>query len=401
MRKALSLCDSKARFAKRAVLFGIFLVVLFLGKLSPIFLFAQDLVWETEGVIFSDATIYNVKVLPLPNASQGGQYRMFFDQGGKIKSALSSDGRSFTIEDGVRVPGTMPAIVKLPDAQPAGGQGRWRMYFASPSGETSSAEGGAFFQTNVFKSALSSDTLNWTVEEGIRLTTGGEFDPDNIVHPSVISLPEGGYRMYYDGEVRKTEQEFTGRILSATSSDGLTWTKDPGVRINVGEGPLYAGLVWSAHAEYYALTQTYQLYFSASRRNATEPNEGGTFPSGSAIYSATSQDGLLFTVSPEPELAPAEEIGEPFVLNFPETKRMYYWVNGSGIYSAVLKEPRPLSREKVLGNKLKDLWEKIQALPQEINLQLPQNLELYIVPTILLVIGLGAVIYLWRSRLRR
>ncbi|MDP1710814.1 MAG: hypothetical protein Q8L46_02645 [candidate division WWE3 bacterium] len=396
MRKALSLCDSKARFAKRAVLFGIFLVALFLGKLSPIFLCAQDLVWETEGVVFSDPTIRNVEVIPLP--AQAGlldtQYRMFFDQGGEIKSALSSDGRSFTIEDGVRVPGTMPAIVKLPD-------GSWRIYFASPSGETSPAEGGASFAANIIKSAVSTDGLSWTIEEGTRLLPGGEFDPDNIVHPSVISRPEGGYRMYYDGEVRRSEQDFTRRILSATSSDGVTWTKDPGVRINVGEGPLYADLVWGAHAEYYALTQTYQLYFSASRRNATEPNEGGTFPSGSAIYSATSQDGLLFTVSPEPELALAEESGEPFVLNFPETKRMYYWVNGSGIYSAVLKEPRPLSREKGLGNKLKDLWEKMLALPQEINLQLPQNLELYIVPTILLVIGLGAVIYLWRARLRR
>lgn len=343
-------------------------------------MYAKEVVWETEGVIFSDPTIHNVEVIPLSD----GQYRMYFHKGTEMGSAISSDGRSFTIEEGIRLQGSMPSLVKLPDE-------RWRMYFQIQ-------ENGM----GVFKSAVSTDGFSWIIESGVRLSPGGEFDPDNIVHPTVIALPEGGYRIYYDGEIRKTEQEFTWRILSATSPDGLTWTKDPGVRVNVEEGPLYADLVWSAHAEYYELTGTYQLYFSVQ---TPEDNliDG--------IYTATSPDGLLFTVRDRPELAPAQESGEfgaggqtgsyqdPFILEFPEGKRMYYWIQGSGIYSAKLvgtpAELETTSFLETAKQKIGDIWESLK------NLRLPANAELFIIPTILLAIGAAAVVYLWRSRLRR
>ncbi|HLD96240.1 MAG TPA: hypothetical protein VI794_00730 [Patescibacteria group bacterium] len=380
MRKALSLSSPSRKLAifDRVLCFLIIpLFILFLGSLR---LWAQELVWKEEGVIFSDPTIHNVEVTPLPD----GRFRMYFHQGDQMKSAISTDARTFQIESGVRLTGSMPAIVKLPD-------GKWRMFYQV-------VENGK----GIFKSALSSDGLTWAVEKGIRLSPGGEFDPDNIVHPTVIALPQGGYRMYYDGEVRRTEQEFTWRILSATSTDGLTWTKDPGVRINVNEGPLDADLVWSSHAEYYNLTNTYQLYFSA-QTPADNLIDG--------IYSATSEDGLLFTVSGKPELTPTKESGEsgtggqkgsyqdPFVLELTEEKIMYYWINGSGIYSARLGEesptPEPQSFWETLQQKPAELWEKIK------NIGLPENFELYIIPTILLITGAGAVIYLWRSRLRR
>src|SRR3990170_1404994 len=157
------------------------LSLLFLGSLR---LWAQELVWEEEGVIFSDPTIHNVEVIPLSD----GQYRMYFHQVAEMKSAISSDGQNFTIEEGVRFQGSMPSLVKLLD-------GRWRMYYQA-------LENGK----GVFKSAVSTDGLNWKIETGIRLSPGGEFDLDNVVHPSVIALPQGGYRIYYDGEIRKTEQ---------------------------------------------------------------------------------------------------------------------------------------------------------------------------------------------------
>lgn len=346
--------------------------------------FAQNLVWRTEGVVFSDPTIQNVEVIPLPD----GRYRMFLEQEGQIKSALSNDGRTFTLEEGVRLLGRMPAIVKLPD-------GSWRIYFVSPSGENNSAEGGASLATNVIKSAVSADTLNWTSEEGVRLAPGGEFDPDRVANPTVIALPGGGYRMYYDGEIQKTAQDFTQRILSATSSDGLTWTKDPGVRINIGESPLFADLVWSAHAEYYNLTQTYQLYFSALRRNATEQSEEGLSTS-QGIYLATSPDGILFTVQPKPELAGSYR--DPFVLNSPEGKRLYYQANGGGLYLATLKEGPSPQTEKIrawLEKFSKERLSKIKLPPFLVNWQL------YIVPTILLIGGTAAVIFLLRARSRR
>jgi len=78
---------------------------------------------------------------------------------------------------------------------------------------------------------------------------------------------------------------------------------------------------------------------------------------------------------------------------------MYYWINGSGIYSARLgeksPEPEPQSIWETLKQKPAELWEKLKKI------ELPENFELYIIPTILLVAGAAAVIYLWRSRIRR
>lgn len=339
---------------------------------------AADRVWQEEGVIFDDNTIHNVEVITL----EDGRYRMYFHQETRMKSAISQDGRTFTIEDGVRLQGSMPALIKLSD-------GRWRMYYQT-------LEGGQ----GVFKSAVSNNGLAWTLESGVRLAPGGTYDPDNIVHPTVIALPQGGYRMYYDGEVTKTQQEFTWRILSATSEDGLTWIKDDGVRINVDEEPLEADLVWSSHAGYDDLTGTYELYFSVQ---SPEGKDG--------IYLATSKDGLLFNIVETPQLAPETESGEfgpggqvgsyqdPFVLELETGKRMYYWVSGSGIYSTILTEGGGQEEAEQSASILQQLLDRFDiTLPK---ISLPQNWELYIVPAVLL--GGGAVIFIvfWRARHKR
>lgn len=332
---------------------------------------AQNLTWQKEGAIFDDPTIYDVEVLPL---AEGG-YRMYFQQEGGIKTATSSDGKNFTIEEGIRLQGEMPTVVKISD-------GKWRMYFVKQA---------------AIHSATSKDGLKWTIEKGTRLTAGGQYDPDNIAHPAVIALPTGGYRMYYDGEVHRTEQDYTWRILSATSEDGLSWVKDEEVRINVEEAPLYANLVWSPCTEYDNSEGLYHLYF------ATKQSSDSTLPNG--IYSATSHDGLIFTVSHEPELA--SENGEtssyqdPFVLGSPEGKRMYYRVNGSGIYSAVLAEgpEQEQSQKSIWKDTFANILERFKL--NKIKISLPPNLELFIVPGILLATGTAALVIFWKSRYKR
>ncbi len=64
------------------------------------------------------------------------------------------------------------------------------------------------------------------------------------VAPNVIALPEGGYRLYYtqilprrgfpDGA--NDYDNSTTRILSAHSTDALSWTPEPGVRLGPREG---------------------------------------------------------------------------------------------------------------------------------------------------------------------
>ncbi|MEX1061517.1 MAG: hypothetical protein WEC39_00145, partial [Patescibacteria group bacterium] len=194
------------------------LSLLFLSFSSLLFAAVTRLVWQSEGTVFSDPTINNVEVIQL----EDGRYRMYFHQGPRqMKSAISEDGKAFTLESGTRLAGTMPSLVKLPN-------GTWRMYFKSAGG--------------VFQSAVSTDGLTWQIETGRRLLSGGQNDPDDIAHPTVVALPQGGYRMYYDGEVRQTQQQFTWRVLSATSTDGLSFVKDEGVRLDVGVEPLLSGL---------------------------------------------------------------------------------------------------------------------------------------------------------------
>jgi len=350
----------------------------------PLALAQEGYVWKTEDAVFSDESIHNAELIRLPD----GQYRMFFHQVDQMKSATSADGKTFTIDSGVRLTGGMPSLVQLPD-------GKWRMYYQSQQDGK-----------GVIKSATSTDTLNWTVEPGTRLSSGGQYDPDSVVHPSVVALPEGGWRMYYDGEIRRTEQEFVWRILSATSADGLNFTKDPGVRVDVAEQgpageengghlgpderePLDPDLVWNAHALYEE--GLFRLYFGVQT-----PSDSWT----DGIYSATSNDGLLFS-GPIPELTPQEESGrfgpggqvgsyqDPFVYDFPEGRRMYYWVNGSGYYSA-LREAAPAEEEGAFGS----LVGRIQDWAG--NLQLPAfgEIKLYIVPAVLLI-SAGAAILLF------
>ncbi|MBC7259770.1 MAG: hypothetical protein H5T65_11030 [Chloroflexi bacterium] len=102
-----------------------------------------------------------------------------------------------------------PDVMELPD-------GRLRMYF---------------FRERTVYSALSTDGINYTVEEGYRLTA------DEIWDPNVIRLPDGRYRMYLNHR----------DIISASSDDGMTFTLDDGVRVQRGAVPGAPGC-WQSHA---------------------------------------------------------------------------------------------------------------------------------------------------------
>ena len=72
-----------------------------------------------------------------------------------------------------------------------------------------------------------SDT--WVKEPGIRLNLDGA-DPTGTVGfhtPYVFRFPDGTLRMYYDIVPFSSAQ-----IRSATSTDGLVWTKETGVRLS-------------------------------------------------------------------------------------------------------------------------------------------------------------------------
>ena len=72
--------------------------------------------------------------------------------------------------------------------------------------------------------ASTADGQEWT-SEGEVLSTGADWESVSLVPSSIQSLPDGDLRLWYAGS-----DGARWRIGAARSSDGRTWTKEPGLR---------------------------------------------------------------------------------------------------------------------------------------------------------------------------
>lgn len=297
----------------------------------------QGLNFVREKTVISDPSFNNPEIIKLPN----GNYRMFFHRVQNMLSAVSTDGEKFNLEQGVRFQGGMPALITLSD-------GRYRMYFNT-------------FPQNSIKSAISSNGLDFEMENGVRLSKGsvGSLDQGGIIHPSVVRLPDGTYKMYYDGVATNSSESGpdSWTVMSAGSTDGLAWVKDEGERIptcneddekddlsdsqdNEVQDDACIGGAWNVNARLEG--EKIILYFSAS----TESIEN------SGIWKASSYDGVNFTVEGlvleqeeayrgqrvESGLGPKGVPQDPFVLELSGGYRLFYWTPEGGILSAFAKK---------------------------------------------------------------
>ena len=72
-------------------------------------------------------------------------------------------------------------------------------------------------------SAVSTDgDLGFDLEPGVRLGPDGPYDAYTAFAPEVLALAGGGYRMYYAGYSAPNR----AYVLGATSADGLDWQKE-------------------------------------------------------------------------------------------------------------------------------------------------------------------------------
>ncbi len=200
-----------------------------------------------------------------------GRYRMIYegskwaeDETGKryqtnrkLYSAISSDGKRWTKEDGVRFwdygdgkPGeiftSVPDIVRLPD-------GRLRMYYTR--GATSAT-------------ALSNDEgLTWAKETNLKLRKVA-IDPD------VILLDDGTYKLFFttfaDG-FGFGEQW----VVSASSTDGINFAIDEGKII---EPSTSGGLV--TDPDVIKADNGYRMYYGEFKKSEYESNIMSAFSSG-------------------------------------------------------------------------------------------------------------------------
>jgi uncharacterized protein (TIGR03437 family) len=154
-----------------------------------------------------------------------------------VGRAFSPDLKTWTVDTGdvcatsgdlCRLGIPRAGVLRLPD-------GRNRMYIRIGGGLTS---------------YISTDGVVWTLENGIRLAD----DPTSIYEQgsfsmqlvSLVYLPDGSVRMYFEGGVKKDAKPwynsifYNGAILSAISKDnGLTFVREPGVRVNpLVQGPV-------------------------------------------------------------------------------------------------------------------------------------------------------------------
>lgn len=160
--------------------------------------------WTEEGLSIDNGWYWNPEIVQLDN----GTYRMYVENHGEDGSSLigivvlsSSDGFDWDYLGIALSAASHPGILKLSD-------GRWRLYYQCGEG---------------ICSAISNDGLTFEQEEGIRLQSDINLEGANVRHPCVVSLSEGGYRMYYDTDA---EDGAFIRIWSAYSDDGLTFTRE-------------------------------------------------------------------------------------------------------------------------------------------------------------------------------
>jgi hypothetical protein len=226
-----------------------------------------------------------------------GRWRMYVFASSNYRSAVSSDGLSFTFEDGARVPqgqGHM-RVIRL-------GDGRIRAYNISGDG--------------IVSSVSSDDGLTFTSEPGFRVSGSAiGFTPSGC---SIVRMPNGTWRMYFSSLPRPGEGIVAHPIRSAFSSDLLNWTLDAGVRIGPGSTLSGAGEHPAAWAN--ADGSVSLFYF----RNTTLK-----------MMMATARDGLTFTTESDTGLTQAND---PDIVSAGGRLRMYYnWSDGAAtgrVYSA-------------------------------------------------------------------
>ena len=157
---------------------------------------------------------------------------------GYLLSAFSEDGLVFHPEPGIRLaPRADLEHMSLRILAPSltwCGDGCWRLYFEAR---------GRADRPVVICSALSSDMLEWELEEGIRLQ-----HPNGLGGPRYLPLPEGGGRLYCCGIDSSTGARLPKGVVSAITSDGLNFEFEPGYRMPAMQGAHDSGGISAAEA---------------------------------------------------------------------------------------------------------------------------------------------------------
>lgn len=174
----------------------------------------KEYTWEVDGI--TDITQDSApEIISVP-----GGYRVYFRAGLGIQSAYSTDGIHYTLASSPALldwdDGSGIVTVGDPSVVPMSGGG-YRMYFKGAKGMGAIGEA-----THKIYSATSSDGISFTLEEGIRIDSDTSGDGSWASVPDAVLQPDGSVRLYY---VSGGADAYNS-IVSALSTDGLTFDRE-------------------------------------------------------------------------------------------------------------------------------------------------------------------------------
>ncbi|MHC4442646.1 MAG: hypothetical protein ACYTF1_06575 [Planctomycetota bacterium] len=213
--------------------------------------------------------------------------------------------------------------------------GRWRAY-------TLIGGGAPWYCIDSYLGSRAAAEWKW--EPGKRIDSGkpGDMDHTAARAPEAVCLPDGRTRVYYIGwngpsgpYSKQREPGHRWRILSAVLKDGLRFSREPGIRMDViGDAEPPHGPIVMAKPQVVRLSDgRWRMYFAALPGSEEGPYEAGF------LFSAVSKHGLNWHREPGIRLKDAD--GKPIHAKYPSIVRkldgrlrMYYDGHG-GIRSAV------------------------------------------------------------------
>lgn len=252
--------------------------------------------WQIEGTHLTELTAGLPGQSIADSASlqlSDGRWRTFFTGASQIRSAISPDGLSMTMESGIRLvlspalgAGALASGIKVLRLD----DGRVRAYFGSLG--------------NMYSAISTDEGLTFTVDPGVRLLSSSIGDTVFTGGGSVVRTNDGRWRMYFSGAHQK-------QVFSAVSTDLLSWSIEPGAR--VGGSATVAGQ--TEHPSAIVTNGVVSVFYFRNIGQAVS----------SGLYYANSSDGLTFTA----ENAVGITFGnDPDLVRAGSTIRMYYnWGN--------------------------------------------------------------------------
>ena len=264
--------------------------------------------WTTEGTLLrkTDSSLADASALHLND----GRWRIFISYFGGIRSWISNDGVALTEEPGVRIatPAQCGHVRTFRvDAS------RIRIFCRSPQGITSAT-------------SLDEGTT-WTLD-GTLLISNAATSSAQLSTGGVVRTSDGRYRMYFSDDSSSIPPAAM-KIFSATSPDLSTWTVEPGVRIGAGATASGTGTHPSAIVNPDGSVSVFYSRFGLTLSDTV-----------SAVWVATSRDGLNFTNDVNTGLSPGAD-ADVVQLSGSSYRVYYNWgdaVQGT-FYSAVGSAP--------------------------------------------------------------